>query len=73
MFLIIVMNPDGDGARYWRSNDTRILTETPPGCAEITPPWPDIIAGILADWVGLPPVIGLTFKTGPLTCGCDTR
>jgi len=73
MFLVVVMNPDGDGAKYWQSREISIFTKTPPGCTEITPPWPDVIAGILADWVDLLPFVGSTFETGPLTCGRDTR
>ena len=53
IFLIVVMNANGDGAKYWKSDDIGILTTTPPKDETITSPWPDVIAGILAHWVGL--------------------
>ena len=48
------MNPDGDGAKYWVSEEISILTRKPPNTMEITSPWPDVIAGILVHWV-VPP------------------
>jgi len=51
IFLVLVMNSDGDGANYWESDDIGILTTTPPRDATITSPWPDVIAGILAHWM----------------------
>jgi len=49
------MNPNGDGAKYRRSEEILILTAVPPRRKTATSPWPDIIAGILADWVRLSP------------------
>ena len=59
------MNANGDGAKYWKSDDVGILTTTPPKDETMASPWPDVIAGILADWVGIFPI----FKMGLLTCG----
>ncbi|KAJ3504694.1 hypothetical protein NLJ89_g7805 [Agrocybe chaxingu] len=50
IFPLLALNSHSDGAQYWQSDEISILTVTPPGRAHITPPWPDIIAGILADW-----------------------
>jgi hypothetical protein len=47
------MNPDGNGAMYWPSESIRFYTKVPLKPKVITPPYPDIIAGILAQWVGL--------------------
>ncbi|CAA7266397.1 unnamed protein product [Cyclocybe aegerita] len=51
IFLVVVMNSNSDGAKYWQSEEISILTLTPPGHARITSPWPDVVAGILADWM----------------------
>ncbi|KAF8323470.1 uncharacterized protein EI90DRAFT_3130339 [Cantharellus anzutake] len=51
IFLIIVMNANGDGAKYWKSRGIGVLTTTPPEDTAITSPWPDVIAGILAHWM----------------------
>ena len=61
IFLILVMNPDGDGAKYWLSGQFSILSgySMPSTRAVITSPIPDVVAGILTRWVGLSSVIGL--------------
>ena len=56
------MNPDGDGAKYRRSDEISVIFTTP-SVETVTSPWPGIITGILADWVGFSPFIGFTFAT----------
>ena len=50
------MNSDDEGAEYWEPGEIDILTRKPPNIVGITSPWPDVIDGILADWVGFPPL-----------------
>ena len=71
MFLVLVMNDNSDGAKYWQSRGINFLVKPGPG-ANIEAPWPDVVAGILAHWVRVSPSIGFTFKTDPLTHGHDS-
>lgn len=53
MFIILVINARGKGAKYWYSTSIAALS---PNCNNeivVRPPWPDVIVGILAYWVGL--------------------
>jgi hypothetical protein len=72
MFFVLVINDNGDGAKYWQSVELSFLSRLGTR-ATIEAPWPDIVAGILAHWVCIFPFVGLPFKTGPLTCGHGFR
>ena len=61
------MDPDGDGAKYWQSEKLSILSEVALEDPVVVPPMPDLIAGLLAHWVGLSPVIGFTSGMAWLT------
>lgn len=69
LFIVLVMNPDGDGATYRWSEQITVVSETPPGFKTVTSPWPDIITAILVDWVSFLPFIGFTFAKSTLTYG----
>ena len=56
MFLILVMDPDGDGAKYWQSEKLKILVHEFLQGPIVTPPAPDLIVGLLAHWVAFPPL-----------------
>jgi len=51
MFLVLVINDNGDGAKCWQSRGINILDESgPESGAKAVAPWPDVVAGILAHW-----------------------
>jgi len=52
IFLILVINANGDGAKYWKSRGIEALSPNPPYGRTAISPWPDVIVGILAHWVG---------------------
>ena len=54
------MDPNGDGAKYWESEELDILSRVALKKPAVVPPMPDLIAGLLAHWVGLSSVIGFT-------------
>lgn len=70
IFLILVVDPDGNGATYWQSEIICILSGMP---LVVTSPRPDAITGLLARWVGLSPVIGFASAMALLTCSHGTR
>jgi len=49
MFFVLVINDNGDGAKYWQSVELSFLSRLGTR-ATIEAPWPDIVAGILAHW-----------------------
>jgi len=49
IFLILIIN--GDGAKYWQSRGIEALSSKHPYGRVATPPWPDVIVGILAYWM----------------------
>jgi len=57
------MDPDGDGAKYWQSEKLYIISRGIFEDSIVVPPMPDLIAGLLAHWVGLSSVIGFTSAT----------
>ncbi|KAI9438756.1 hypothetical protein H4582DRAFT_196131 [Lactarius indigo] len=48
MFLIIVLNPDGNGANFRRSSPIEFQRGVP---SQIVKPWPDVLTGILLHWI----------------------
>ena len=68
------MNPDGEGAKYWLSQEVGALSRLVcyPSLELPTRPWPDAITGILAHWVGFSSVIDFCLIV-LLTCSHDTR
>ncbi|KAM6489310.1 hypothetical protein JOM56_015211 [Amanita muscaria] len=52
IFLVLKMDPNGDGAIYAQSlQRTRLMTVVPPGDEEISRTMCDVIAGIIGYWV----------------------
>jgi hypothetical protein len=62
MFFVLIINDNGDGAKYWQSEELSFLARSPGTRVTIEAPWPDIVAGILAHWVCISPFICLPFK-----------
>jgi hypothetical protein len=48
VFIIILLNPDSNGAKYQHSIPIAFCSDNPP---HILKPWPDVLAGILFHWV----------------------
>lgn len=63
------MNPGGDGAKYWVSKPIGILTRQFLGHPVIASPMPDVIADILAHWVGLFSVLSTNNTSAAIPCG----
>lgn len=52
IFLVLKMDPNGDGAIYAQSlQRTRLMTVVPPGDEEISRTMCDVIAGIIGYWI----------------------
>ena len=73
IFLVLAINDNGDGAKYWLFRGISVLTKFPPCEVKVMAPWPGVVAGILARLVGTSPFIGPTFKMSSLTHGHDSR
>jgi hypothetical protein len=52
IFVILVLNVDGNGAKYRHSDIMEFQSHIP---FQIAKPWPDVLAGILFHWVSLEP------------------
>ncbi|KIL56190.1 hypothetical protein M378DRAFT_1038874 [Amanita muscaria Koide BX008] len=64
IFLVLKMDPNGDGAIYAQSlQRTRLMTVVPPGDEEISRTMCDVIAGIIGYWVSASSVSLPLFKT----------
>ena len=50
IFIIIVLNHDGKGAKYRWTSPIRFQWGMP---VQIRKPWPDVLAGILLHWVSV--------------------
>ena len=50
VFIIVVLNPDGNGAKYHHSVPIAFQSNNPPQILKL---WPDVLASIIFHWVSL--------------------
>jgi hypothetical protein len=62
VFIIVVVNPDGNGAKYRYSIPIEVQSGVP--YLQIAKPWPDVLAGILFHWVSLAFPLIILIDTG---------
>jgi len=53
MFIILAISADGCGAKYWYSTSMSAISPNSDNEMVAMSPWPDVIVGILAYWVGI--------------------
>jgi hypothetical protein len=61
VFIIVVLNPDGNGAKYRYCAPIEFRSGMP---IQIAKPWPDVLAGILFHWVSLAPPLIILIDIG---------